>query len=203
MGEAENRDALERLFGVDGTLLLSPEQEYELRAPDYVMEMPQSGERSAAGTRCARCRRPTPVLPTRRSVGSPAAVTSSSWRRSPTTAIAVCSTCASWSSSRTGRSFARPATTRSHSTHPNGEARSSSRCGARARTRFFAAFSEERLQGGRHHVRRNVVGLTVQDLGLGVGGDVRDRRAVTLIQGKLRRRPSRGSEPSPTRWVNR
>ena len=45
MGEAENRLALESMFGVDGTLLLSPEQEYELRAPDFVMEMPQSGER--------------------------------------------------------------------------------------------------------------------------------------------------------------
>ena len=43
--EAENRKILEGMFGVDGALLLSPEQEYEARSPDYVMEMPQSGER--------------------------------------------------------------------------------------------------------------------------------------------------------------
>ena len=43
--EAENRKILEGMFGADGTLLLSPEQEYEARSPDYVMEMPQSGER--------------------------------------------------------------------------------------------------------------------------------------------------------------
>ncbi|TXL62095.1 nuclear transport factor 2 family protein [Aeromicrobium terrae] len=43
--EAANRRILEAMFGVDGTLLLSPEQEYEARSPDYVMEMPQSGER--------------------------------------------------------------------------------------------------------------------------------------------------------------
>ncbi len=43
--EAENRRILEGMFGADGTLLLSPEQEYEARSPDYVMEMPQSGER--------------------------------------------------------------------------------------------------------------------------------------------------------------
>ena len=45
MGETENREALELLFGGDGKLALSPDQEYELRAPDFVMEMPQSGER--------------------------------------------------------------------------------------------------------------------------------------------------------------
>ncbi len=43
--EADNRRILEGLFGADGSLLLSPEQEYEARSPDYVMEMPQSGER--------------------------------------------------------------------------------------------------------------------------------------------------------------
>src|ERR1044071_2348443 len=32
------------MFGVDGALLLTPEQEYEARSPDFVMEMPQSGE---------------------------------------------------------------------------------------------------------------------------------------------------------------
>ena len=43
--EAENRKVLEGMFGANGALLLSPEQEYEARSPDYVMEMPQSGER--------------------------------------------------------------------------------------------------------------------------------------------------------------
>jgi hypothetical protein len=43
--DAENRRILEGMFGTDGALLLSPEQEYEARSPDYVMEMPQSGER--------------------------------------------------------------------------------------------------------------------------------------------------------------
>jgi hypothetical protein len=43
--ETENRKILEGMFGANGALLLSPEQEYEARSPDYVMEMPQSGER--------------------------------------------------------------------------------------------------------------------------------------------------------------
>lgn len=43
--ESDSRMILEGMFGVDGALLLSPEQEYEARSPDYVMEMPQSGER--------------------------------------------------------------------------------------------------------------------------------------------------------------
>lgn len=42
--EQDNRASLENLFGV-GPMTLSPEAEYELRAEDYVMEMPQSGER--------------------------------------------------------------------------------------------------------------------------------------------------------------
>lgn len=45
MGEAENRRILEGMFGGDGALLLSPEQEFEARAADFIMEMPQSGER--------------------------------------------------------------------------------------------------------------------------------------------------------------
>lgn len=44
MSEQENRRILEGLFA-DGTLKLSPEEEHEARAEDYVMEMPQSGER--------------------------------------------------------------------------------------------------------------------------------------------------------------
>jgi len=44
MGNSNNREILEGLFG-GGKLKLSAEQEYQLRAEDYVMEMPQSGER--------------------------------------------------------------------------------------------------------------------------------------------------------------
>lgn len=40
----DNRTILESLFAV-GPMALSAEAEYELRAEDYVMEMPQSGER--------------------------------------------------------------------------------------------------------------------------------------------------------------
>jgi SnoaL-like protein len=45
MGEAENRAILEGLFGDDETIKLSAEREHSLRLEDYVMEMPQSGER--------------------------------------------------------------------------------------------------------------------------------------------------------------
>lgn len=38
------RDGLERLLGIGGDGL-DPEAEYALRRPDFVMEMPQSGER--------------------------------------------------------------------------------------------------------------------------------------------------------------
>jgi hypothetical protein len=44
VGEKENRKIIEGLFG-DGKLKLSPQDEYDVRADDYVMEMPQSGER--------------------------------------------------------------------------------------------------------------------------------------------------------------
>ena len=44
MGNSKNQEVLEGLFG-GGKLKLSAEQEYQLRADDYVMEMPQSGER--------------------------------------------------------------------------------------------------------------------------------------------------------------
>jgi len=43
--DEENRKTLEGMFGADAALLLSPEQEYEARSPDFVMEIPQSGER--------------------------------------------------------------------------------------------------------------------------------------------------------------
>jgi SnoaL-like protein len=41
----KNRALLERLWPTDGQLALSAEAEHELRAEDYVLEMPQSGER--------------------------------------------------------------------------------------------------------------------------------------------------------------
>ncbi|HET6296842.1 MAG TPA: nuclear transport factor 2 family protein [Kribbella sp.] len=40
-----NRELLERLWPMDGQLALSAEAEHEMRAEDYVLEMPQSGER--------------------------------------------------------------------------------------------------------------------------------------------------------------
>jgi len=44
MQSQDNRATLEGLWGV-GPVTLSAEAEYELRAADFVMEMPQSGER--------------------------------------------------------------------------------------------------------------------------------------------------------------
>jgi hypothetical protein len=41
----KNRALLERLWPIDGQLPLSAEAEHELRAEDYVLELPQSGER--------------------------------------------------------------------------------------------------------------------------------------------------------------
>jgi hypothetical protein len=40
-----NRELLERLWPMDGQLALSAEAEHELRTDDYVLVMPQSGER--------------------------------------------------------------------------------------------------------------------------------------------------------------
>lgn len=40
-----NRELLERLWPADDQLALSAEAEHEMRADDYVLEMPQSGER--------------------------------------------------------------------------------------------------------------------------------------------------------------
>lgn len=40
-----NRRTLERYFGGPGIVALDADEEYELRHEDYVMEMPQSGER--------------------------------------------------------------------------------------------------------------------------------------------------------------
>jgi hypothetical protein len=40
-----NRELLERLWTSDSELVLSAEAEHEMRTEDYVLEMPQSGER--------------------------------------------------------------------------------------------------------------------------------------------------------------
>ncbi|MGZ0146540.1 nuclear transport factor 2 family protein [Kribbella sp. WER1] len=40
-----NRELLERLWPADGRLALSAEAEHDLRTDDYVLDMPQSGER--------------------------------------------------------------------------------------------------------------------------------------------------------------
>ncbi len=42
---ASMQEGLERLFGLTGGTGLSADEEYRVRHPDYVMEMPQSGER--------------------------------------------------------------------------------------------------------------------------------------------------------------
>ena len=39
------REGLERMLGLTGSPGLSPDREHELRADEFVMEMPQSGER--------------------------------------------------------------------------------------------------------------------------------------------------------------
>jgi len=41
----DNRELLERLWTSDSELVLSAEAEHEVRTEDYVLEMPQSGER--------------------------------------------------------------------------------------------------------------------------------------------------------------
>ncbi|RZU01593.1 SnoaL-like protein [Kribbella rubisoli] len=46
-----NRELLERLWSPDSELVLSPEAEHEMRTEDYVLEMPQSGERIAGRNR--------------------------------------------------------------------------------------------------------------------------------------------------------
>jgi hypothetical protein len=44
MGAQDGRQLIESIFA-GGMLALDPTQEYEIRHPDFVMEMPQSGER--------------------------------------------------------------------------------------------------------------------------------------------------------------
>lgn len=71
MGEDENRHALEGLFG-GGAMALSAEDEYALRAHDYVLEMPQSGERIVGRDRMRSMQQAHPAPPSiklRRIVG--------------------------------------------------------------------------------------------------------------------------------------
>ncbi|MEV3993630.1 nuclear transport factor 2 family protein [Streptomyces sp. NPDC049837] len=57
------REAVGRLFG-PGPAALSPEAEYEVRHPDYVMEMPQSGERIRGREAMRRMQEEYPAPPT-------------------------------------------------------------------------------------------------------------------------------------------
>jgi hypothetical protein len=68
----QNRQVLEALWGAD-EVVLSAEAEYALRTDDYVMEMPQSGERivGRANMRAMQAAFPSPPTVTiRRIVGS-------------------------------------------------------------------------------------------------------------------------------------
>lgn len=69
---AAMREGLERLFGITGDGL-SPEAEFRLRHEDYVMEMPQSGERVRGRDAMRAMQEAFPVPPSitlRRVVGS-------------------------------------------------------------------------------------------------------------------------------------
>lgn len=58
-----NRELLERLWPSDGQLALSAEAEHEMRADDYVLEMPQSGERIVGRERMRAMQRDYPNPP--------------------------------------------------------------------------------------------------------------------------------------------
>ncbi|TDD48468.1 nuclear transport factor 2 family protein [Kribbella antibiotica] len=58
-----NRVLLERLWPMDGQLALSAEAEHEMRADDYVLEMPQSGERIVGRDRMRAMQREYPGPP--------------------------------------------------------------------------------------------------------------------------------------------
>ncbi|MFK4089770.1 nuclear transport factor 2 family protein [Kribbella sp. NPDC020789] len=58
-----NRELLERLWPSDGQLALSAEAEHEMRAEDYVLEMPQSGERIVGRDRMRAMQREYPNPP--------------------------------------------------------------------------------------------------------------------------------------------
>ena len=68
------REALERMLGVGNYGGLSPEREYELRRPDFVMEMPQSGERIRGRDRLRKMQEafpvPAPAINVRRVTGA-------------------------------------------------------------------------------------------------------------------------------------
>jgi hypothetical protein len=59
----KNRELLERLWPSDGQLALSAEAEHESRAEDYVLEMPQSGERIVGRDRMRAMQQEYPAPP--------------------------------------------------------------------------------------------------------------------------------------------
>jgi hypothetical protein len=59
----KNRALLERLWPTDGQLALSAEAEHELRTEDYVLEMPQSGERIVGRDKMREMQREYPSPP--------------------------------------------------------------------------------------------------------------------------------------------
>lgn len=59
----KNRALLERLWPMDGQLALSAEAEHELRAENYVLEMPQSGERIVGRDRMRAMQQEYPAPP--------------------------------------------------------------------------------------------------------------------------------------------
>jgi SnoaL-like protein len=58
-----NRELLERLWPADDQLALSAEAEHEMRAEDYVLEMPQSGERIVGRDRMREMQQEYPSPP--------------------------------------------------------------------------------------------------------------------------------------------
>ncbi|MFF0270454.1 nuclear transport factor 2 family protein [Kribbella sp. NPDC004536] len=58
-----NRELLQRLWPTNGQLTLSAEAEHEMRAEDYVLEMPQSGERIVGRDRMLAMQREYPAPP--------------------------------------------------------------------------------------------------------------------------------------------
>ena len=58
-----NRELLERLWTAEGQLALSAEAEHELRTEDYVLEMPQSGERIVSRDKMREMQREYPNPP--------------------------------------------------------------------------------------------------------------------------------------------
>ena len=60
----KNRALLERLWPIDGQLALSAEAEHELRTEDYVLELPQSGERIDGRDKMRAMQQEYPAPPT-------------------------------------------------------------------------------------------------------------------------------------------